>query len=157
MKQDRKILLEPIQPNEIEWRVQRQTGTKLIIVPYITNRCVMERFDKAFGWDNWSNEYKEINDGFICTITVNYNSQLIKKSDGANKTNIEPVKGGISDSMKRVAVQFGLGRNLYEYPKVMIETGDKYIPNWAKSRLKKMVEVINKGLFTDEVVILKNK
>jgi len=155
----RKYLLEPIQANEIEWRVQSQTKNKdkLIIVPYITNRCVMERFDAAFGWDKWHNEFKEMPDGFICIMKVDTEEGLVVKSDGANKTNIEPVKGGISDSMKRVAVQFGLGRNLYDYPKVMIETTDKYIPFWAKPRLEKMVEVINKGAFADEVVILKNK
>jgi len=155
---NREKLLEPIQPNEIEWRVQSQTKSKdkLIIVPYITNRCVMERFDKAFGWENWNNEFKEVGDGFICIMKINTPDGLVIKSDGASKTKIEPTKGGISDSMKRVAVQFGLGRCLYDYPKVMIETTDKYIPNWVKPRLENMVKAINDKKFTKELVIFKN-
>ncbi len=154
-----KALLEKIQPSEIEWRVQNQTkdGKKLIIVPYITNRCVMERFDSAFGWDGWHNEFKEVEGGFICIMKVDTENGIVVKSDGANKRNIEPLKGGISDSMKRVAVQFGLGRNLYDYPRVMIETTSKYIPNWVWPRLEKMVEMINKGDFNNEVVVLKEK
>jgi hypothetical protein len=159
LEKAKKILSEPIQSNEIEWRVQQQTksGDKIIIVPYINNRCVMERFDKAFGWDKWSNEFTEVDGGFICTIKIEHDNGFIIKSDGASKTKIEPVKGGISDSMKRAAVQLGLGRGLYDYPKVMIETTGKYIPNWAEDRLNKMVDMINKGQFKEYIAILKQK
>lgn len=150
-------LKQPIQAHEIEWRVQSQTKDKqkLIIVPYITNRCVMERFDEAFGTLGWTSEFREIDGGFICRITVL--DAGVYREDGASKTAIEPEKGGISDSMKRCAVQFGLGRGLYTYPRVMIETADKYIPNWVKPRLDKMVEAINSGNFDKEIVILKNQ
>ena len=150
-------LTKPIQPDEIEWRVQNQTkdGQKLIIVPYITNRCVMDRLDEEFGVDKWCNEFREIKDGFICRITIITDSGNVYKEDGASSTNIEPTKGGISDSMKRTAVQFGVGRCLYKYPKVMVETQDKYIPNWVYSRLDRMVTVINNGGFDRNFVILK--
>ena len=151
------ILKKPITAAEIEWRVQQQTATgKLIVVPYITNRCVMERFDEAFGAENWSSEFREIANGFICRLTVFYNEQYVKREDGASKTNIEPEKGGISDAMKRCAVQFGLGRCLYAYPRVMIETDGKFIPDWAYAKLDKLVEWVNNGNF-QEIVILKNQ
>jgi len=151
------ILSKPIQAHEIEWRVQSQTKNKdkLIVVPYITNRCVMERFDEQFGTLGWTSEFKEIANGFICRITAIDTG--VFREDGASKTSIEPEKGGISDAMKRCAVQFGLGRGLYNYPRTMIETTDKYIPNWAKERLTKMVESINNGLVVPEIVILKQK
>ena len=77
------ILKKPITAAEIEWRVQQQTSTgKLIVVPYITNRCVMERFDEAFGAENWSSEFREIANGFICRLTVFYNEQYVKREDG---------------------------------------------------------------------------
>jgi len=177
MIKGREYLLEPIQADEIEWRVQSQTKNKdkLIIVPYINNRCVMERFDAAFGWDKWNNEFVEVkgfalttkdksgNDiiktferGFICVMKVDMGERIVVKSDTAETTAIESLKGGISDSMKRVAVQFGLGRCLYNYPKVMIETTDKYIPDWVKPRLDAMVSAINEGKFKKDVVIFKN-
>jgi hypothetical protein len=148
-------LTAPIQPNEIEWRVQSVTSTgKMIVVPYINNRCVMQRFDAAFGPTNWTSEFREITNGFICRLTVYLDGQIITREDGASKTNIEPEKGGISDAMKRAAVQFGLGRCLYDYPKVFIECNDKYIPDWAQDKLTKLVEWVNLGNFK-EVIILK--
>jgi hypothetical protein len=149
------ILTAPIQSNEIEWRVQQQTSTgKLIIVPYINNRCVMQRFDAAFGPTNWTSEFREIGNGFICRLTVTVDKKTVYREDGASKTNIEPEKGGISDAMKRAAVQFGLGRCLYDYPKVMIETDGKFIPDWAHDKLGKLVDWINAGNWK-EIIILK--
>ncbi len=151
-------LIAPLTAQEVEWRVQSQTkdGQKIIVVPYITNRCVMQRFDDQFGWAGWQNEIKEIEGGFLCTITATLpGGELVKKTDGASRTGIEPVKGGISDAMKRCAVQFGLGRALYDFPKVLIQTTDKYIPDWATPLLDKMVEKINAGGVVRDVVVLK--
>jgi len=149
------ILTAPILPSEIEWRVQSQTSTgKLIVVPYINNRCVMQRFDAAFGAANWTSEFREITNGFICRLSVTIDKRTIYREDGASKTNIEPEKGGISDAMKRAAVQFGLGRCLYDYPKVMVECEGKFIPDWAHDKLAKLVEWVNAGNYK-EVIILK--
>ncbi|MBD2702406.1 DNA repair protein Rad52 [Spirosoma sp. BT702] len=152
------VLTAPLTVQEIEWRVQSQTkdGQKIIVVPYITNRCVMQRFDEQFGWAGWQNEIKEIEGGFLCTITaVLPGGEVVRKTDGASRTSVEPVKGGISDAMKRAAVQFGLGRALYDFPKVLIQTTDKYIPDWATPLLDKMVEKINGGGTVRDVVVLK--
>ena len=150
------ILLAPIEPKNLEWRVQQQTSTgKLIVVPYITNRCVMHRFDAAFGAENWTSEFREISNGFLCRLTVTINKREVYREDGASKTNIEPEKGGISDAMKRAAVQFGLGRCLYDYPRVFIECEGKFIPDWAYAKLDKLVEWINDGKCNRDTIILK--
>lgn len=151
-------LTAPILPNEIEWRVQSQTSTgKLIVVPYINNRCVMHRFDAAFGAENWTSEFREIANGFICRLTViiKDTNRIVHREDGASKTNIEPEKGGISDAMKRAAVQFGLGRCLYDYPRVFIECEGKFIPDWAYEKLDKLVTWINDGKCNRDTIILK--
>ncbi|MBN8822117.1 MULTISPECIES: Rad52/Rad22 family DNA repair protein [unclassified Spirosoma] len=155
---DLSVLNAPLTVQEIEWRVQSQTkdGQKIVVVPYITNRCVMQRFDEQFGWAGWQNEIKEIDGGFLCTITVVLpGGEIVRKTDGASRTVVEPVKGGISDAMKRCAVQFGLGRSLYDFPKVLIQTTDKYIPEWAGPLLDKMVDKINSGGTVRDVVVLK--
>lgn len=152
-----KELTQPIQPNEIEWRVQSTKDGKMTVVPYITNRCVMNRFDAAFGWDGWQSEFREITNGFICRLFIKVGTEWISREDGASKTGIEPEKGGMSDAMKRCAVQFGLGRGLYDYPRVVIADGGKYVPGWAYARLEKMVDAINNGSFTKDYVLLENK
>ncbi|GAB4017294.1 Rad52/Rad22 family DNA repair protein [Spirosoma koreense] len=152
------VLTAPLTAQEVEWRVQSQTkdGQKIIVVPYITNRCVMQRFDEQFGWAGWQNEINEIESGFLCTITVVLpGGEIVRKTDGASRTAVEPVKGGISDAMKRAAVQFGLGRSLYDFPKVLIQTTDKYIPDWASPLLDKMVDKLNAGGIIRDVVVLK--
>ena len=176
---NKEVLTRAIQSEEIEWRVQGVTGkgidkAKTIIVPYITNRCVMERLDEAFGFDHWSSEFKETSTGFICRITIaisepvkvdtgnsispigysNVKYTHFYKEDGADKTKIEATKGGISDSMKRCAVQFGIGRGLYKYPRVMIKGEVKYISDAIRQRLDNMVDAINKGTFNKQVVTL---
>lgn len=154
------ILTAPILPNEIEWRVQSQTSTgKLIVVPYINNRCVMHRFDAAFGPENWTSEFREISNGFLCRLTVIIKdiNRIVHREDGASKTNIEPEKGGISDAMKRAAVQFGLGRCLYDYPRVMIECEGKFIPDWAYEKLDKLVTWINDGKCNRDMIIISQK
>ncbi len=148
------VLKAPISWEEIEWRIAGVSGkdtdkVKTQILAYITNRCVMDRFDEAFGWDGWENEITEIDNGFLCKMRVltaadNENGQVwISKQDGASKTAFEAEKGGISDSMKRCAVQFGLGRDLYNYPKTYLSGDHKWIPKWATEKLKDMVEFIN--------------
>lgn len=152
------ILTAPILPNEVEWRIQSQTSTgKLIVVPYINNRCVMTRFDAAFGAENWTSEFREISNGFLCRLTVTINKREVYREDGASKTNIEPEKGGISDAMKRAAVQFGLGRCLYDYPRVMLECEGKFIPDWAYEKLDKLVTWINEGKCNRDMIILSQK
>ncbi len=154
------ILKKPCAPDEIEWRIAGG-GNYITIVPYINNRCVMNRFDEQFGWSGWSNVVTPIEGGFLCTITVTTDSDTVSKTDGAPMTEVEPIKGGISDAMKRCAVQFGLGRDLYNYPKVMYlpyeDKDKKYIPDWVKKRLPMMVEAIILGTFKKELVIFENK
>lgn len=111
-------LVEPFSASDLEWRVQRagarDNGTWALIVPYITNRAIQERLDDVFGVLGWGNEFKEGPcGGILCGITVYIDSAEITKWDGAENTDIEPVKGGLSGAMKRAAVQFGIGRYLY--------------------------------------------
>ena len=153
------IINKPILPDEIEWKIQSYTKdkSKTIIVPYITARCVMERFDAEFGL-HWKTEFREVDGGFICKLSILTNIdntiEWISREDGANRTNIEPVKGGISDSFKRAAHQFGLGRCLYDYPRIMLKGEQKYISNEILERLDKMVVAINDGTFTNKIVVL---
>lgn len=150
------IIYNPIQPDEIEWRIHSIKDGKQSVVPYITNRCVMERFDHAFGAENWNSEFREIENGFICRLSVHIEGKVVYREDGASKTTIEAEKGGISDSMKRAAVQFGLGRGLYKYPRVQIAEGNKFIPNWAYPKLNALVKWLNDGN-TKDYVLLENK
>ena len=152
------ILKRPIQSHEIEWRVQSTKNGKTTIVPYIQSRAVMDRFDEAFGADGWKDSYSPWKGkGVLCTLYVKCGDTWVSKEDGADDTAIEPTKGGISDALKRAAVKWGLGRDLYKYPLVQIEGEVRYIPYQVKTRLHGMTKAINEGSFKDDYVLIKMK
>ena len=49
----------------------------------------------------------------ICKLSVRISGEWVTKCDGADDTNIEGAKGGISDAFKRAAVKFGIFRYAY--------------------------------------------
>lgn len=108
------------EPKEIEWRIS-SSGTKKSgdpwahVVPYLQARAVQARLDWAVGPLVWKDEYKPIEGGFLCTIWIrSSDGEWIGKQDGAEFTNIEGTKGGLSDAFKRAAVKWGIGRYLYD-------------------------------------------
>ena len=122
--QDR--LAEPFPEDRLEWRVQSGncTGDRpwAMIVPFVSNRAIQQRLDDVVGCFGWRNSYHAGPlGGVICTITI----KEVPKSDGADNTEIEAVKGGLSDSMKRAAVHWGIGRYLYKLKTAYAEIVDK--------------------------------
>jgi hypothetical protein len=121
-------LREPFPPADIEWRVGRSGKHNgkfwAQVLAYITNRAIMDRLDEVCGPENWRNEYQPwhtVTDknkcpiaSQICGISIRINGEWVTKWDGASNTDIESVKGGLSDAMKRAAVQWGIGRYLYD-------------------------------------------
>ena len=98
-----------------------------LAVPYVTNRAIQDRLDDVVGPENWHNDYKPWHntgkkESQICGISIYFDErgEWITKWDGAEDSDIEPVKGGLSDSMKRAAVQWGIGRVLYKLPNVWV-------------------------------------
>jgi hypothetical protein len=104
--------------DEIEWRLQ-QAGEKngrvwAMCVPYVTNRAIQSRLDDVVGPGNWKNEFRPGPDGGVmCGLSVRVGDEWVTKWDGAENTDVEGVKGGLSSAMKRAAVQWGIGRYLY--------------------------------------------
>jgi len=129
-------LKEPFHAEDIEWRVQssgidRNSNPWVMVIPYITSRAVMDRLDEVFGFDGWEDKYREWKGkGQICTLSVNVDDKWITKEDGADDTNIESTKGGLSDALKRAGVKFGIGRYLYKLDAVFAKTStDKIYEN----------------------------
>ena len=120
MRTKEEQLKRPFTADEIEWRVQ-QSGDKngkiwAMVLAYVTNRAIMDRLDEVFGIAGWKNEFVPTPsmDGVMCGISADFKGEWVTKYDGAANTEIESVKGGLSSSMKRTAVQFGIGRYLYK-------------------------------------------
>lgn len=126
-------LQDKFDASDIEWRIGRAGYTKTgklygTVLAYITNRAIMNRLDEACGPVNWRNEFREWHvggrQGVLCGLSIRVGDEWITKWDGAENTDIESVKGGLSDAMKRAGVQWGIGRYLYELEEGFAILGD---------------------------------
>lgn len=109
-------LEKPFLDDELEFRVGATNSdkTKGLALAYIQARAIQNRLDEVVGIENWKVSYKEINGGFIAKLELKINNEWIAKEDGANVTDYEAIKGGISSAFKRAASVWGIGRYLYE-------------------------------------------
>ena len=132
-------------PIDVEWRVQ-QCGVSnnkpwAMVLAYITNRAIMQRLDDVCGVGNWKNEFKEApcNSGFMCGISIRVNDEWVTKWDGAefDKSNdIDDTKTAISNSMKRAAVQWGIGRYLYKLETMFTDCTMQKVDGWHRARTR---------------------
>lgn len=134
---------EPFHTCDIEWRIQQsgKTGTGKVwamVLAYVTNRAIMKRLDDVCGKAGWKNEYRDIpnNGGVECGISIKVGDEWITKWDAAEQTQVEAVKGGRSGAMKRAAVQWGIGRYLYELEEGFAQISTEKSQGWNRAKLK---------------------
>lgn len=137
-------LKAPFDPKVISWRVGATNAdkTKGIALAYIDARDVMKRLDDVMGLD-WQNRYPF--EG-CCEIGIKIAGEWIWRSNGADQSDVEGVKGQYSDAFKRAAVLFGIGRYLYYLPNTWVPikqqgrssvlAGVPELPKWALPKPK---------------------
>lgn len=118
---DLKKLSKKFPEEDIEWRIQ-QCGNNswALVVPYITNRAIMQRLDDAVGPGNWKNEFiaSPCNTGYQCSISIKIDNEWVTRWDGSEivgSNTIDKIKATMSSAMKRTGVQWGIGRYLYQF------------------------------------------
>lgn len=123
-------LAEPFPPDDIEWLpgVTTKDKSKALAFPYVNNRAIMDRLDEVCGPENWRNEFEAgPGGGVLCGISVRVaypdggpdggpSAAWVTKWDGAENTDVEAVKGGLSSAQKRAAMQWGIGRYFAKIP-----------------------------------------
>lgn len=131
----------PFPTHSVSWRIGRKSkdGKSAILLAYIDARDVMERLDRACGFENWQCRYNLADSGvLICELGIRVNGEWLWRANGAGDTQVEAEKGKCSDAFKRAAVLWGIGRYLYGLPtpRVQIDqygkwTQDPALPDWA--------------------------
>lgn len=122
MTVDFEALAAPFEPSELEWRVGSKTkkGDKSTLLVYLTARAVMARLDAVAGPAGWRDAYTPLFDGgriagYLCELSLEVEpGRWVSKVDGADVTDIEAIKGGISSALKRAASKWLVGRYLYD-------------------------------------------
>lgn len=110
-------LAEPFPANKISIKVQTKPNDNgnALCVAYIDARDVMERLDTVVA-GGWSDEYRAAPSGGLeCALTV---MGVTRRDVGDDQNDNEQQKAGYSDAFKRAAVKFGVGRFLYDLPKM---------------------------------------
>ena len=145
---------KPFPASDVSWRLQYVNEQRMqgIAVPYLDARAVADRLDEVVGQNRWKDSYtpwhdsvsnKKTKSSQLCTISI-YDDELgqwIDKTDGAEDSDIEAVKGGLSDAFKRAAVKWNIGRYLYSFNTVWVAAeawGNSYIiPESENAKLEK--------------------
>ena len=126
---DLKELSKPLTASQIDFRVQSvNKGGYATLLAYKDARCDMQRLDDVCGPLNWRRQHSR--DNHNCTVFVwregstNLNGEWVGKEDTGTESNAEAQKGLASDSFKRACFNWGIGRELYDYPVIGIKLKD---------------------------------
>jgi len=97
-----------------KWKVQTTNGAMCQCVAFIDARDVYKILDNVVGPENWQTDFKMVNSYLMGGVGIYINNQWIWKWDHGTESAMDKEKGQISDSIKRAAVQWGIGRFLYD-------------------------------------------
>lgn len=113
-----------LKADEIECRVGSvpKDGSGFSLLLYKDARCDMNILDETVGPLNWERKHEVINGVMFCTLSIwdKESNRWISKQDCGTKSKTDPEKGESSDSFKRAAFNFGIGRELYTSPFIWI-------------------------------------
>jgi hypothetical protein len=154
------VLTRPLRPDEVAWKIISVKDGWTTIAPYVDARVILDRLDAAFGPFGWQVRYTPARvgeeNGVIASILIRdpATGEWIEKQDGSDASDKQPFKGGISGALKRAAVAWGIGRDLYRYPRVTIRGDLKFIPQAVLKKLEEITEAVAQGRDLPETIRL---
>lgn len=115
-------LARPFPDAKVKWKPAVVQGNRALALAYIDARTVQDRLDEVLGPENWQSKFVRMENGAVaCELSIRLAGEWITKSDVGGESEQpdggDRVKAAYSDSLKRAAVQFGVGRFLYTLPK----------------------------------------
>lgn len=151
------FLAEAKKPIPYQWRVQSRNRekTRAVCAAFIDARDVMNRLDEI--GVVWETEPVEIDKFIFCRLTISFKNddgyhEVVTRTDvgarpesDANDQMYEQAgKAAFSDALKRAAVQFGIGRFLYDIPTITLPCDQNgNVVDEAGQRVWNLTEYIN--------------
>ena len=118
-------LKTPLEIENIDFRIQSiNNGGYATILAYKDARVDMNRLDDVCGPLNWKREHTRDNHNCIVSIWDSEKKEWISKEDTGTESYTEKEKGLASDSFKRACFNWGIGRELYDYPTIQVKLKD---------------------------------
>lgn len=121
---------------------------------YKNARVDMNILDETVGVTNWQRKHYECKGNLYCSVGINVNymkdlePRWVWKDDCGTEGNFEKEKSEASDSFKRACVNWGIGRELYTAPNMIVNIPVK---KDSKGRIKPI------GTFKVEKIKIENK
>jgi hypothetical protein len=121
-----KELSEPFDPGEVKFKPAVVSGNRAMALAYVDARVIQDRLDDVLGVEGWQDDYECREDGsVICRLSIRIGGEWIKKVDVGGPSEQpdggDRLKAAFSDSLKRAAVKFGVGRYLYRTPQQWVD------------------------------------
>lgn len=128
-----------LKASEIDCRIAQIDKTWLTLLLYKDARVDMNILDETVGCLGWKKSYSR--DNANCTVSLwnNETKEWVSKEDTGTESFSEAEKGLASDSFKRACFNWGIGRELYTAPSILI-TPKKDI-RYKVKKDKELVEV----------------
>lgn len=119
-----------LKANEISVRVKQVFCGKedkiwAMCLLYKDARVDMDILDETVGTNNWQRKHESINGDIYCSVGIRYGNDDLwvwKQDCGTEgESGTEAEKSRASDSFKRACVNWGIGRELYTSPKIIVQ------------------------------------
>lgn len=142
--------------DEVEIRAARCGDGWAQLLLYKDARVDMNILDETVGPMNWQRKHSRDNANCVVSIWDEDKKQWVEKEDVGTESNTEAEKGLASDSFKRSCTCWGIGRELYSAPNIMVnihteqKNGRWQIP--AKTNIYVHDFLINEGKISKLVI-----
>lgn len=126
MKAIRILRADEIEVRAAQVAQDRQGRVYANLLLYKDARCDQRLLDETFGPMNWQREHTIIDGNLYCTVSIWDEEKKIwvKKQDVGTESNTEKEKGQASDSFKRACFNWGIGRELYTAPRIVVQLNE---------------------------------
>lgn len=120
-----------LKADEIEVRIGNVAKDKtwITLLLYQNSRVAMDLLDEEVGKENWKREHSRDNKNCTISIWDKEKEQWIGKEDTGVESFSDKEKGLASDSFKRAAVNWGIGRSLYSAPTIYLYGNSDQLKN----------------------------
>ena len=111
---------------------------RVSLLLYKNARVDMKILDELFTPMGWKRTHHLIGDRLYCQVEVwdAEKKEWICKEDVGVESNTEAEKGQASDSFKRACVNWGIGRELYTAPRIVVELKENEYTKDQNNRIK---------------------
>ena len=109
-----------LRADEIDCRISICNQYGVVLLLYKDARCDQNILDETVGAFNWQRKHTRDNANCIVSIWDEEKKQWIEKEDTGKESYTEKEKGLASDSFKRACFNWGIGRELYTAPYMLV-------------------------------------